>query len=374
MGTNKLLTKTITMPNGKRKYIRAKTKAELDKKYAQLKAEIGAGVDISNNSTVQELAQMWYTVYKEPHLRQGGKKSVLCTVNYHILPYIGTMKVRDVKPVHIRQVMAENSNLSKESQSKILQAMKAMFLAAEENNIIVKSPVPHSLKASGAETKEKTPLTVEQTKRLLATVKGTRAYIPVVLMLSAGLRREEVCGLMWSDIDLDKGTVTVRRAMTFYSNKGELSDKTKTESAKRTIPIPTPAITALREAKAKSNSLYVFSKTDGTPITFASFRGVWDYITVRTTDDPKMLGKPVSKTHPDVVYELDFHVHPHLLRHTCITRWFDEGLDIKTVQYLAGHAKPEITIRIYDHYAASVRQQNAAKRVQDSTVLAEAFG
>lgn len=374
MATNKLLTKTITMPNGKRKYIRAKTKAELDRKYAQLKAEIGAGVDISNNSTVQELAQMWYTVYKEPHLRQGGKNALKNTVNCRILPYIGTMKVRDVKPVHIRQVMAENSKFSKSLQSKVLQALKGMFLAAEENNIIVKSPVPHTLKANGAEAKEKTPLTVEQSKRLLKTTKGTRAYIPVLLMLSAGLRREEVCGLMWSDINFAKGIITVCRAKTFYSNKGESSTEMKSESAKREIPIPMNALNELKAAKTKSNSLYVFPKTDGTPITFASFRGVWDYITVRTTDDPKMLGKPASKTHPDVVYELDFHVHPHLLRHTCITRWFDEGLDIKTVQYLAGHAKPEITIRIYDHYKASVRQQNTTKRVQDSTVLAEAFG
>jgi integrase len=374
MGTNKLLTKTITMPNGKRKYIRAKTKAELNKKYAQLKAEIGAGVDISNNSTVQELAQMWYTVYKEPHLRQCGKESILNTVNNRILPYIGTMKVRDVKPVHIRQVMAEQSKYSKRYQSKVLQALKGMFLAAEENNIIVKTPVPHTLKAGGEDAKEKTPLTVEQSKRLLAATKGTRAYIPVVLMLSAGLRREEVCGLMWSDIDLDNGTVTVRRAKTFYDNKGELSDKTKTVSAKRTVPIPTVAVDALKSAKAEAKSVYVMSKKDGTPITLTSFRNIWAIVEARTTDDPKTLGKPVGKTHPDVVYELDFHVHPHLLRHTCITRWFDEGLDLKTVQYLAGHAKPEITIRIYDHYKASVRQQNTTKRIRESTVLAEAFG
>lgn len=373
MKKNKLYTKTITLPNGKRKYVRAATKEELERKFNQLKAEIGAGIDVSDNSTVTELAQLWYTLYKKPYLRDGGRVAVLNAVNNHILPYIGTMRVRDVKPVHVRQIMTAHANSSKSLQTKVLQTLRSIFLAAEENGMIAKSPVPRSLKAGGDDPEEKTPLTVEQCQALLVATRGTRAYTAVLLMLSAGLRREEACGLMWSDIDFERGELTVNRAKTFYTHAGEISTQLKSDSAHRTIPLPAPVVDELRAAKAKSNSLYVLAKLDGSSVSNTSFRSLWGVIEARTTNDPSLLGQPIDVRHPNIRFGLDFHVHPHLLRHTCITRWFDEGLDIKTVQYLAGHATPDITLRVYDHYVASLRQQETAQRIKESTVLQSVY-
>lgn len=363
-------TKTITLPNGKRKYIRASTKEELARKYAQVKADMGAGVDVSSDTTVAELAQMWYDLYKKPSLKEGGRRAVLSTVNLHILPELGRMKVRDVKPVHIRRIMAAEAGQSKSLQAKTLQALRGMFRAAVENDLIAKSPVPDSMKAAGTETAEKIPLTVEQSKMLLSGVQGTSAFPCVLLMLTAGLRREEACGLMWSDIDFESGTITVRRAKTFYTAQGNLSEELKSEAAKRTIPISPWAVDALRQVRAKSKSLYVLSKADGSSMTYSAFRRMWGAIETRTTNDSSLLGKPISPRHPNIRYGMDFRVTPHQLRHTCITRWFDAGFDVKVVQYLAGHATPYITVKIYDHYVASVRQQNMLRQVQDSDVLA----
>ena len=60
---------------------------------------------------------------------------------------------------------------------------------------------------------------------------------------------------------------------------------------------------------------------------------------------------------------LDFHVHPHQLRHTYITRLFESGLDIKEIQYLAGHATVNMTLRVYTHYQHESRQQSTAQKV-----------
>ena len=61
---------------------------------------------------------------------------------------------------------------------------------------------------------------------------------------------------------------------------------------------------------------------------------------------------------------LDFDVHPHLLRHTCITRWFEQGLDIKEIQYLAGHSSVDITLEIYTHYQGKARRQQTADKIR----------
>lgn len=371
-GKKKLYTKTITLPNGKRKYIRSVTKEDLEKKYQIIKAEIGAGIDVSSDVTVTELSQTWYDVYKKPHLREGGRRGVLNVVNNWILPVIGTMKVRDVQPVHIRQIMATQSGMSKSLQAKTLQTLRGIFRAGVENHIIVKSPVPDSLKPTGKDTPEKVPLTTAQSQQLLRALKGTRAYICVAIMLGAGLRREEVCGLMWSDIDFTSSpaTITVNRARTFYKAAGELTSDLKSEAAHRTIPIPDWLTEALRAECEGTTSLYVLHKQDGGPITQISFKNMWAMIEARTTDDPKLLGKPIDPHHPQIKYGMDFHVYPHLLRHTCITRWFEAGIDVKAVQYMAGHATSAITLEIYGHYLEAQRQSITANLIRDSHVLA----
>lgn len=59
----------------------------------------------------------------------------------------------------------------------------------------------------------------------------------------------------------------------------------------------------------------------------------------------------------DMVRSLDFHVTPHQLRHTYITRLFESGLDIKEIQYLAGHTTIDMTLRVYTHYQHESRKK-----------------
>jgi integrase len=63
------------------------------------------------------------------------------------------------------------------------------------------------------------------------------------------------------------------------------------------------------------------------------------------------------------VRTLDFPVTAHQLRHTYITRLFESGLDIKEIQYLAGHSSVEMTLKVYTHYQRESRQEETAKKV-----------
>ena len=108
---------------------------------------------------------------------------------------------------------------------------------------------------------------------------------------------------------------------------------------------------------------------NGESLTESSFGRLWGITKARTTDDPEKIGTPVSARHPNVIYTLDFHVHAHLLRHTCITRWLEAGFDLKEVQYLAGHSTPDMTLRVYAHYDQRVRLENTASKIRASTKL-----
>lgn len=366
---SKLYTKTITTPTGKRKYIRAATKEELERKYQQAKLEIGAGVDITDATTFGEFAQLWFNTYKRPNLRENSKEDCLYILNNHILPPLSAMRMRDIKPVHIRGVMSNLAGYSRSVQGKAVQILRSIFNAAVENHLIMRSPVSSALKAGGETAKEKVPLTPEQSQRLLDVTAGTRAYPAVAIMLGAGLRKEEAVGLMWEDIDLKNGYIHVRHAKPFHHGKGEVTDQLKSKAAYRTIPIPAWLLQILRGEHSKTNSLFVLAMRNGESLTESSFGRLWGIIKARTTDDPEKIGTPVSARHPNVIYALDFHVHPHLLRHTCITRWLEAGFDLKEVQYLAGHSTPDMTLRVYAHYDQRVRLENTASIIRASTNL-----
>lgn len=369
MPKKKMFTGTVTMANGKRKYIRSTNKEEFDKKMQQARLEAGQGIDLTDNTTFGEFAQLWFSTYKKPDLREDSAADLLYILNAHIMPTLSTLPLRSIKPLHIKQLMGSKKQYSQSVQRKILQNLRGIFAAAVENSLIVSSPVSGTIKAKGAPAEEETPLTVEQSRMLLRATQGTRAHVAIALMLGAGLRREEVCGLMWADIDLDAGIISVQHAKSFSGKVHVVSTELKSEAAYRDIPIQDWLVKILKAEKRVSDSAFVLSMANGKSLTHASWQSLWHLVTVRTTDNPELLNKPIDEKHPQIRYGMDFHCHPHQLRHTCITRWVEAGLDIKEVQYLAGHKTPDLTMRIYAHYDKAGRHKETVRKIQGSEIL-----
>ena len=100
---------------------------------------------------------------------------------------------------------------------------------------------------------------------------------------------------------------------------------------------------------------------NGGALSQTSFSNLWDMVRRRTVNDAADLGTPARNS--KMVRSLDFHVTPHQLRHTYITRLFESGLDIKEMQYLAGHTTIDMTLRVYTHYQHESRRKETAKKV-----------
>ena len=247
---------------------------------------------------------------------------------------------------------------SKSLNDKVIQILRGVFNAAVDNNLIAKSPVPTKIKSKGGRTKEKTALTADQSKRLLDAVSSTRAYLFCLIALQTGMRRGEICGLMRQDVDLGKQIIHVRHNAVFTSSQTVVSEALKTSAA---IPIPPTLLDTLKGLKSSGGSPFVLHMDNGKPLSQSSFSNLWDMVRRKTVDDPMELG--TKATNSKMVRNLDFHVTPHLLRHTYITRLFESGLDIKEIQYLAGHTTVDMTLRVYTHYQHETRQQDTANKV-----------
>lgn len=344
MAKQKIYTVTMTLPDGSRRYYRAATREEAEAKREKDQALLGLGINISDNSTFKELAEYWFKLVKEEQLHKKSQEIIRSTLNTHVYPRLGHRLVKEVKPADIMALMKSVSRCSSSLQKKVLQYTKAIFGFAVDNDLIVKNPVISSIKAGGATPDEVTALTDAQCTALLKAVQDTRAYLFVELLLYTGLRRGEALGLMWQDIDFDKSVLSVCRSIVYPDDNpaGEINSELKTSNARRVVPIVPWLLEDLQAAKKKSSSLYVFSMQNGSFLSKSALRRMWDIVSNAN---------------------LGFSVHPHQLRHTCITRWIESGLGMSEAQYLAGHATADITMNIYTHYRKEQLLTETAKKM-----------
>ena len=336
------LTKAVQLPDGTRKYIRAKTQAELDEKVLKAQILVNSGVDICSEETFGHFAQMWYDLYKKPYLRENSLKYVL---NQHILPVIGGYRLRDISPMQIQAIMVSLCKKSNSLQSKVLIHLRSIFKAAQENGLVAKSPVSSMLKPGGRRTAEKTALTPQEGRLLVERVTNPRANTFLLIALHTGMRRGEILGLKWEDIDFESKVIHVRHNAILGKGATSIQDTLKTDAGRRDLPLSEELEERLVKCRHISRSKFVLAMKNGKPLTQSAYKSMW---------------KLVERELPEN------HVTAHVLRHTYITRLFEAGLDIKEIQYLAGHSTVDMTLRVYTHYDRRSREGKTAEKVREA--------
>ena len=339
----KYCTKVLTLPNGRRKYVRAKTEMELEEKLKKLEELVAAGVRIDNNENFGQFTQRWFDYYKKPYLREKSLDIIKYVVNDYILPPLGNCIPYEITPMQIQALMASMKDKSFSLQSKVLINLRDIFKAAEENGLVAKSPVSSRLKAGGKKTEEKEPLTPGETHLLLERVTEPRARTFLLMCLHTGVRRGEALALKYSDIDFKNKVVHIRRNAVIKQKDTTASQDLKTKAGKRDVPLTEELETWLKEQKSTAASDYIFVMKDGKLLTTSAFHKLFAWI---------------DKALPER------HITAHILRHTYITRLFEAGLDLKEIQYLAGHSSVEMTLRVYAHYDRLSRELSTAEKVR----------
>ena len=179
----------------------------------------------------------------------------------------------------------------------------------------------------------------------MTRVRNTRARTFLLIGLHTGMRRGEILGLQWKDIDFNGKTIHVRHNAVVKEGKTTVSGDMKTKAAKRNLPLSEELEIWLAERKKASHSQYVIAMENHKPLTKSAYRSMW-----------KLIERELSDTH----------ITAHILRHTYITRLFEAGLDIKEIQYLAGHSTIDMTLKVYTHYNRRSREARTAEKVREA--------
>lgn len=200
------------------------------------------------------------------------------------------------------------------------------------------------------------PLTAEQVKILFEAVRGDRLETLYILAFHTGLRQGELLGLKWGDVDVEAGTLQVRRTLTTAKGGPELRAP-KTKSTRRTVKLSPTALEALRSHLERQlreinqagdlwreNGL-IFASQSGEPLKR-------HYITTH-------LFKPLPKRArlPQIRF--------HDLRHTCATLLLIKNVNPKVVSEMLGHSSIAITLDTYSHVLPNM-QSEAAIAMEDA--------
>lgn len=357
--------KRIKDSDGKYVALYAQDPDELTLKIKEAQRQIEEAVFRRDNPTVREYAEKWL-VMQASHIRPTTLADYTSKVKNYIIAPLGDRYMADITPDDVNMAITKAAEKSASIYRSVQMLYKTIFLSAYKSNIIDRSPCEDLNPRGGKAAKEKTALTGEQVKVLLDAIRGLPPYPFVMICLYAGLRREEVLGLQWDCVFLDDDAphIMVKRAWHIENNRPVVTEDLKTKASRRTIPIPPQLVECLKEVKAGSNSVHVIANSDGQPLSGTQWQRLWKYISTRTVEERRYyrykdgvktehIVKPelgqAAAHNGKVIYSIDFHVTPHQLRHTYITNLLLAGVDVKTVQALAGHEHARITLDIYAH-------------------------
>lgn len=307
----------------------AKLKASnyiLDKEVAERTGE----TFIQHEYTFGEWAMRWLIVYKKPHVTENTYITTYhTTVVKHIIPYFGAAKITDIRNIDIQHFFDIKQQTSSESLlHKLKICLSGIFESAVDNDLCYKNPVKNISTTSQVDKNEKHIYTDEQLK--IARDFFYNDMPETFLLLETGLRRGEMLGLMWKDIDFKEKTISVNRSIAEKKGGGVSIMPPKWDSY-RTIPISDKLCEML--SNLPRNNVYVFPNINGN-------------IAVPHNWSQKL------KRHMGALNRQYPHMPmltAHELRHTRGTELRRNGVDIYTIQKLMGHKDINVTSNIYVH-------------------------
>jgi integrase len=282
---------------------------------------------------VLELGQRWLKEHGQPNLKPGAAVDYRSVFYRPIAPELGPVRVDECRPETIKRLLGRKreSGLSEGTVGKIRRHPHAIFAFAQEERLVAVNPAT-ALRQRSVGQRRKVPgtaLTPMQVTRFLEECSPRwRSFFTVAL--DTGLRRGELIGLRWDDVDLLERVLHVRRSIGTYDDPEDAT--TKTEAGERVVPI-------LDGAKDALETLYTEAedKRDEAPV-FAARSGPLN---------PRWVTR-VFKTYAERA-ELPEKLRLHDLRHTAITNAIEQGEDILLISAFAGHAKTSTTLDVYGH-------------------------
>ena len=245
-----------------------------------------------------------------------------------LLRWFGEMAIEDITPSAVQDFLTHRAESYKKATVKADWAMlKEVLDSAVSDGIIPKNPAKdkrvHNPAKAGSGTASLTREQIAAIQRAIPTLEDARERCLIALLAYTSMRREEVLGLMWENVDFEKNVLEIRQAVV-HPVSAAVTKETKNEFSLRTFPMSEALRAILFPCRKKKG--YVIAEEDGSPLSSTAYGRLWKSL----------------KSHIELygMTAINF-------RTTFATMAVASGVDIKTTQALMGHATPEMTLMVY---------------------------
>ena len=348
------------------KSVFAKTQKELmPKLHGAIDCYRDADLSEQGNMTLSEWIEKWLTSYAEPTLRESTVRGYRSDVRHHIKPALVNKMLRSITHRDVQKfynaLVRKTYKASDGNERRLADAtvrgvhmlLHEIMEAAVRSRLIVMNPTDGTV----IPKLNRPPMKILNEEQLDKFMKAIRAeplwYDFFYTEITTGLRRGEICGLKWCDLDETNGTLKICRSIHSAPGGALEVGNPKTKKGTRTILLPPSTLHVLKERRKMALTEWIF---------------------------PSLL-EPEKPTAPSAAYHRlkvilkaaglpDIRFHD--LRHTFATTALEHGLDVKTLSAIIGHISSATTIDIYSHITGAMQRQ-AAQKIERGIGHSEAY-
>lgn len=368
------------------KWIQGTTKKELEQNRQRILAEYRDGVAVEESSVLAtEWIQKYFDVQVRPNQKPSTADGVQGQINNYILPALRDKQLRAVTAFDLQAIMNGLAGKSKTLTSNVKHVLKGAFSAAYSQGVISRD-VSTALYSRPRAAEKRRALTDRETAAVEKAL-SERTTEPLMLSLFyyTGMRRGEVLGLKWSDVDFKKEVIHVRRDLDV---KTKSTDTLKTPAAKRDIPM-TPELKQILTEYRGIGSGYVLQLEDGSPLGSTAFKRHFAKIQELLLSDEDAERRRELRRHkdrerknaayyrargktytqrpvPEGADKAPDLVTPHYFRHNFATVLYDAGIDVLSASRVMGHADTKTTLSIYTDIANSRRVASGLVQIKNA--------
>ncbi|MFI0711677.1 tyrosine-type recombinase/integrase [Streptomyces inhibens] len=339
----------VLQPDGTRarKFAYGKTWAECDTKRRELLAKVDQGVPVPTRSAkLAEWLPYWLDNVIKPNRKRSTYSKYAMHVRLYLVPLLGTKRLETLGPRHVRVFLADVARKSSAATAKEAHRVLRTALTAATREELVTRNVASLVEAPKVVSRETTPWSLDETLTFLEEARRDPLYAAFVLAIAMGLRRGEVLGLRWSDVDLDGRVIRISNQVQRIGGK-LYQDTTKTGKI-RPVPLPLICVAALRwhrlrqthEAEKRGTALssagLVFTTRSGRPI------------------EPRNLNRSFSRLTASAGLRS---IRLHDARHGCATLLTAAGVAPRVLMEILGHSQISMTMDVYTHVAQDTQRE-----------------
>lgn len=330
-----------------RQVFTGKTRTEVSNKLHEALERSRRGLPLPRGQlTVADYLERWLDDTAALKVRESTLLQYRRVVRLHVLPDLGRIRLVRLTTADLQSLYRKKleSGLGIASVTYIQRVMHRALKKAVEDGSVARN-VAESTELPSIPKSRARAMSVEEARAFIDAARSDARGALYLVAIGTGLRRGELLALQWGDVDLERGTIAVRRAMS-KAARGWVESAPKTEAGERVVSLPAFALGALKAYRGAGSAptprTLVFATSKGTPIDGRNLlRGYKAFLAAAGID---------------TTYTF------HSLRHSAATMMLTLGEHPKVVQEQLGHSRIAVTMDVYSHVSPHL-QAEAARRL-----------